>query len=207
MASSTIPSPARSSAAASATSLSAPARATSSRSPKRKCRANAATIGDPCDGDAQDADHLAPASSVGVRDRRPGARKGERPSEHVARCDRSGDQRGSGVGEKCANPADHQAFQIAGREAARPWYSRRSTVPGLRPWQTRTRRRDSDSANPGSNPCPSATDLPDMTVYFQFPRSGGSWQPQGSHFHAVLDSLQRRSVYDWRKKPWIDDHS
>jgi hypothetical protein len=40
-------------------SLSAPARAPSSRSPKTKCRANAATIGDPCDGDAQDADHLA----------------------------------------------------------------------------------------------------------------------------------------------------
>jgi hypothetical protein len=30
---------------------------------------------------------------------------------------------------------------------------------------------------------------------------------QGSHFHAVPDSLQRRSGYDWRKKPWIDDHS
>src|SRR6202040_1959632 len=30
---------------------------------------------------------------------------------------------------------------------------------------------DSDSVNLGSNPGPPATDLPDMTVYFQFPRS------------------------------------
>src|SRR6202043_2510624 len=60
----------------------------------------------------------------------------------------------------------------------------------------------SDSVNLGSNPGPPAKHLPDMTVYFQFPWSGGSCQAQGSHFHAVLDSLQRRSVYLWRKKPW-----
>src|ERR1700675_5205255 len=42
---------------------------------------------------------------------------------------------------------------------------------GLEAWQTRTRREESDSVNPGSNPGPPAMYLPDMTVYFQFPRS------------------------------------
>ena len=53
---------------------------TSSPSPKKNCRVDAAANGgDPCDGDAQDADHVGPASSVGIRDRRPGARSGEEP--------------------------------------------------------------------------------------------------------------------------------
>jgi hypothetical protein len=42
---------------------------------------------------------------------------------------------------------------------------------GLEAWQTRTRRGDSDSVNPGSNPGRSAMHLPDMTPYFQFPLS------------------------------------
>ena len=37
-------------------------------------------LGDPCDGDAQDANHVGPAPSVRFRDRRPGARDGKKPT-------------------------------------------------------------------------------------------------------------------------------
>ena len=55
------------------------------------------------------------------------------------------------------------------------YLSRAKIAPDLVICSTAMRQlADSDTVNLGSNPGPPAIHLPDMTVYFQFPWSGGS---------------------------------
>jgi hypothetical protein len=56
----------------------------------------------------------------------------------------------------------------------------------------------SDSVNLGSNPGPSATELPDMTVYFQFPRA-----PELSRYVRALAFRRKHRRQPETLKPWI----